>query len=63
VSERFAVETLSHWSGVFKFLPFDNTMAKFVDLKDFAYVGAWRECNYKYWIFGYDCVSSFVCVG
>jgi hypothetical protein len=63
MAEILTVETLSHWSGVFKFFPFDDTMAKFVDLKDFAYVGARRENNYKYWIFGNDCVYSFICFG
>ena len=54
MTERLAVKALSHGSGVFVFLPFDNTMAEFMDLKYFAHVCARGEGDYKYWVFGYN---------
>jgi hypothetical protein len=63
MAKGLAVETLFHWSGVSEFFPCDNTMTKFMDLKDLVHVGARRECNYKYWIFGYDCTCCFVSFG
>jgi len=63
MAEGLTVEALSHWTGVLKFFPFDNTMAEFVDLKDFAYVRTWSEGDYNYWIFGYYSVSCFICFG
>jgi hypothetical protein len=38
MTKGLAVEALSHGMGVFKLLPFDNTMAEFMNLEHFAYV-------------------------
>jgi hypothetical protein len=57
MAEGLAVETLAHWARVTEFLPSDNTMAEFMDLKDMTYVSARREGKHKDRIFGH----SFLC--
>jgi hypothetical protein len=60
MTKGLTVEALSHGSGVFKFLPFDNTVAEFMNLEHFAYVCVRREGDYKYWVFSYDSMCDSV---
>jgi hypothetical protein len=62
LTKVLTVEELSHGSGVFKLLPFDNTMAEFMNLEHFAYVCVREKGDYKYWVFSYEsmCDSVFV---
>ena len=54
ITKRLAVEALLHRSGVFKFFPFDNTVAEFMNLEHFAYFYIWGEGDYKYRVFSCD---------